>query len=54
MSDTKSFRMYAEECRRLAAKMPEHRTALLEMAEAWLACAKAAEGSVNGKDHSEA
>jgi hypothetical protein len=52
MRDPKAFRKYAEECRRLANKMPEHRTALLEMAEAWLACATAAEGTANGSDHS--
>lgn len=51
MRDSKTFRKYAEECRRLANKMPEHKSALLEMAEAWLACANAAEGVANGSGH---
>ncbi len=43
MSDSKTFRMYAEECRRLARAMPAHKDKLLEMAKAWMACAEAAE-----------
>src|ERR1043166_5009875 len=43
MPDSKTFRMYADECRRLAQAMPTHKDKLLEMAEAWTACAEAAE-----------
>ena len=43
MPDSKTFRMYADECRRLAQAMPAHKDKLLEMAEAWTACAEAAE-----------
>jgi hypothetical protein len=45
MRDPKQFRKYAEECRRLAARMPEHRDALLQMADAWTACADETEGN---------
>ena len=37
------FRAYADECRRLAHRMPEHKAALMQMAEAWMACAEDAE-----------
>src|ERR671937_584478 len=53
MRDVNTYRRYAEECRRLADKMPEHRKALLEMAEAWLACAAAAEARANGSKRAE-
>ena len=43
MRDPKEFRRYAEECRRLALSLPEHREALLRMAQAWAACAEDAE-----------
>jgi len=43
MRDPISYRKYADECRRLANSMPEHKTVLNQMAEAWLACAEAAE-----------
>lgn len=43
MRDPAEFRKYAEECKRLASTMPEHREGLLSMAEAWIACAQAAE-----------
>ena len=48
MRDPRIFRKYAEECERLATKMPQHKTTLLEMAEAWLACANAADAQTNG------
>jgi len=48
MRDPKTFVKYAEECRRMADKMPQHKTTLLEMAEAWLACAKSADAEMNG------
>jgi hypothetical protein len=43
MTDPQLFRHYAQECRRLADLMPEHRTTLLDMARAWSACADAAD-----------
>ena len=35
MQDAKTYRQYADECRKLAQSMPEHRTSLLEMAAVW-------------------
>jgi hypothetical protein len=43
MRDPATFRKYAEECRRLAGSMPDHRVTLLRMAEAWTTCAHDAE-----------
>jgi hypothetical protein len=37
------FRKHAEECRKLALQMPQHKEALLRMMEAWIACADDAE-----------
>jgi mannitol-1-phosphate/altronate dehydrogenase len=37
--DIQKFRDNAMECTRLSVKMPEHRTALLEIAAAWMAVA---------------
>ena len=54
MRDPKTFRKYAEECRRLADKMPQHKATLLEMADAWLACANAADVRANGSHEVEA
>ena len=46
MSDSKTYRHYAEQCRRLAKQMkPEHRAVLLEIADAWTRCADEAEGA---------
>jgi hypothetical protein len=53
MRDPKIFRKYAEECRRLATKMPQHETTLLEMADAWLACADAESVRANGSHEAE-
>jgi len=53
MRDPRIFRKYAEECERLATKMPQHKTTLLEMAEAWLACANAADAQSNGSHQAE-
>jgi len=55
MRDPTQYRKYAEECRRLTRAMPEHRQALLEMAQAWDAIAKEAERGRNGSTtaHSE-
>jgi hypothetical protein len=44
MDEKEKYRQYAAECRRLAAKSPaKDRAILLEIAEAWLACAEGAE-----------
>ena len=43
MQNPATFRAYAEECRRLANSMPQHTEALMQMAEAWIACAERAE-----------
>lgn len=43
-SNAKKFRDYAAECRRLAQRAPEKdRKVLMEIAEAWIACAEEAE-----------
>ena len=43
-ANAKKFRDYAAECRRLAqAASEKDRAVLIEIAEAWLACAEAAE-----------
>lgn len=47
MEDANTYRRYAEECRKLARSMPEHRSALLNMATVWLELAVKAE---NGRD----
>src|SRR2546428_4126527 len=54
MRDPTTFRKYADECRRLASVMPEHKDTLLQMAEAWVACAKAAEKKETEKKKSPA
>jgi hypothetical protein len=36
MQDARTYRQYAEECRKLAKSMPEHRAKLLDMAAVWL------------------
>jgi len=43
METAKTYRQYAEECRKLARSMPEHRAKLLAMAEVWLDLAKKAD-----------
>ncbi len=44
MDDPTTYRKYAEECKRLAKSMsPADRKTILEIAEAWLECAKKAE-----------
>jgi hypothetical protein len=43
MQSPAKFRQYADDCKQLAKSMPQHKAALLTMAEAWIACAEAAE-----------
>ena len=43
MQDAKTYRQYAEECRKLAQSMPEHRARLLDMAAVWMDLAAKAE-----------
>ena len=52
MQDPAKFREYAEECKRLAKRSANEkdRAALLEIAEAWLACAIEAERKSNRRD----
>jgi hypothetical protein len=51
MQNPAKFRDYAEECKRLAktARSDNDRAALLEIAEAWLACADEAERSSSSR-----
>jgi len=44
MEDANTYRQYAEECRKLARSMPEHRGKLLAMAAVWLELAHKADG----------
>jgi len=55
MQNPAKFREYAEQCKRLAktAKTEKDRAALLEIAEAWLACAAEAERTNRRKGMSE-
>lgn len=50
MRDAKTFRRYAEECRRLALTLPQHKETLLRMADAWLACAEEEEKNRDDDD----
>jgi hypothetical protein len=53
MKDVITFREYADDCRRLAKSMaPEHKAALLEIADAWERVAEEVEreGGVNVRD----
>ena len=45
MRDRDTYRRYAEECRRLANTLPEHRAQLFEIAQAWIELADARENS---------
>ena len=50
MDDPDRYKKYAEECKRLAKTMSlADRKAMLEIAEAWLICAKEAEKKATGK-----
>jgi hypothetical protein len=45
MDDPDRYKKYAAECKRMAQTMPPaDRKVMLEIAEAWLTCAKNAEG----------
>jgi hypothetical protein len=48
MQRPEALRGYAEECRRLAKRMPEHSDALLQMAKAWMLLADEAERKQDG------
>jgi hypothetical protein len=48
VKDAAKFRQHAEECRRLASSMPQHRDVLLQMAATWETCAKDAERRQEG------
>ena len=49
MQDAKTYRQYAEECRKLAQSMPEHRQSLLDMAAVWTDLAAKAEAKEKQK-----
>jgi hypothetical protein len=49
MQDAKTYRQYADECRKLAQSMPQQRQTLLEMAAVWTDLARRAETRENGK-----
>jgi hypothetical protein len=53
MNDAITFRKYAEDCRRLAKDMPRHSATLLEIADAWIRCAEAAERGPKKSDRSD-
>ena len=51
MDDPTTYRKYAEEGKRLAQSMsPADRKVMLEIADAWLACAEKAERKEPGSD----
>ena len=49
MEDASTYRRYADECRKLARSMPEHREKLLDMAQVWLDLARKAESRKDAK-----
>jgi hypothetical protein len=50
MDDPALYKKYADECKRLAKTMsPADRKVMLEIADAWLACAKEAERKASGE-----
>jgi hypothetical protein len=54
MDEKEKYRQYAAECRRLAAKSPaKDRAILLEIAEAWIACAEGAARSSTDRTNGE-
>jgi histone H3/H4 len=51
MDDPRIYRKYADDCKRLAKTMsPADRKIMLEIAEAWLVCAKEAERKTSAKE----
>jgi hypothetical protein len=51
MDDAEKFRQYAAECRRLArSAAAKDKAVLLEIAEAWIACAEEADRKANNTD----
>jgi hypothetical protein len=48
MQDARTYRQYAEECRKLAEAMPQHRANLLDMASVWANLAEKAEAKEKG------
>jgi hypothetical protein len=54
MENANKFRQYAAECHRLAQRASENdRKVLMEIAEAWIACAEEAERKERGRNKSE-
>jgi hypothetical protein len=55
MRNAKLYRQYAAECRRIARTMrPDQKAKLLEIADAWEACARDAEKDQAGDDEEPA
>jgi hypothetical protein len=53
-NDKDKYRQYAAECRRLAAKSSaKDKAILLEIADAWIACAEAAERSSSDRTNGD-
>jgi hypothetical protein len=50
MQDAKTYRLYAEECRKLAESLPKHRKPLLDMAAVWAELAEKADRISKEKD----
>jgi hypothetical protein len=51
MDDPATYRRYAEDCKRLARSMSlADRKVMLEIAEAWVVCAKEAERKASGNE----
>jgi hypothetical protein len=54
MENANKFRQYAAECHRLAQRASENdRKVLMEIAEAWIACAEEAERKEKGRNKPE-
>jgi hypothetical protein len=53
MQDAETYRRYADDCRKLARTMPEHREKLADMAATLERLAKAAEKRDGGKPPSK-
>jgi hypothetical protein len=52
MDDAEQYRQYAAECRRLAEKSSaKDKAVLLEIADAWIACAQRADSSRKPQSH---
>jgi hypothetical protein len=53
MQDARTYRQYAEECRKLADTLPKHRKHLLDMAAVWTELADKAEARAKEEDETQ-